>query len=62
MGKEVKEEQNRLKGCVVSSFGISFYYWRNHSVALDWERTTPSVLAKHELSLFQSYDFCGHRK
>lgn len=23
MGKEVKEEQNRLKGCVVSSFGIS---------------------------------------
>lgn len=62
MGKEVKEEQNRLKGCVVSSFGISFYCWRNHTVALDWERTTPSVLAKDELSLFQPHDFCGYRK
>lgn len=62
MGKEVKEEQNRLKGCVVSSYGIPFYYWRNHTVALDWERTTPSALASDELSLFQCYDICGCRK
>lgn len=61
MGKEVKEEQNRLKGCVVSCSGISFYYWRNHTVALDWGRTTPSVLAKDELSLFQCNDLCGCR-
>lgn len=46
MGKEVKEEQNRMKGCVVSNFGISFYYWSDHIVALDWERTTASVVVK----------------
>lgn len=62
MGKEVKEEQNRLKGCVVSCLCIWFYYWRNRTVALGWERTAPSVLANDELSLIQSYDFCGCTK
>lgn len=32
MGKEVKEEQNRLKGCAVSDLsGSSCYCWRNRS-------------------------------
>lgn len=38
MGKEVKEEQNRLKGCVVSSFGIPFYYWRKTTLWLSTGR------------------------
>lgn len=37
MGKEVKEEQNRLKGGVVSGFRLSFYYGGNRSVGLSWD-------------------------
>jgi len=39
MGKEVKEEQNRLKGSVVSDTGISLWLWRKREqLHLSWQK------------------------
>lgn len=59
MGKEVKEEQNRLKGGVVSGFRLSFYYGGKPQCGPQLGLNVNAAWQKMSSASLSPTNFCG---